>query len=285
MFLHQHPYPPFIKDDTTKLIVGTLPPPRFSVGDLLEKDVDFCYGSYYNSLWLYIDAIHNLGLNYDNSEEAVEERKQFLVDNRIGVCDIVESAEREKVDASDLGMNNVILRDLIGHLHAYPNIDTLVFTGGNSKNGPEYLFRKHLKDYNLKLSLISNEVPRIHEFILPEISRLPLQTDTKLSHRMESNLSYRGEPRLSHRAESRLSLRTDANLVHRVNPGLEHIGESKVSQPTDSNLRIIKTVSLTSASGSANRAIGSMPLYQQLKAKNPNFSTFDFRVMQYREFL
>lgn len=109
MFQHQHPYVPFIKQNTTKLIVGTLPPPRFSRGELLEKDADFCYGSYYNSLWLFIDKINNLNLRYDNSKEAVEQRKQFLIDCKIGVCDIVESCEREKIDASDLGMKNIIL--------------------------------------------------------------------------------------------------------------------------------------------------------------------------------
>ena len=216
MFVHKHPYPPFIQKDTTKLIVGTLPPPRFSTGELLEKDVDFCYGSYYNSLWLYIDKIHNLGLRFDNSQEAIEERKQFLITHKIGVCDIVESAHREKIDASDLGMTNIKLRNIMGYLKQYPSIDTLLFTGGNSKNGPEYFFRQHIKDYNVKLKVVSNEVPRIHVFELEN--------------------------------------------------------------------RIIKTVSLTSASGSANRAIGSMPLYQQLKSKNPEFTTFDFRVMQYREF-
>ena len=221
MFLHQHPYPPFIQEDTTKLIVGTLPPPRFSTGELLEKDVDFCYGSYYNSLWLFIDAIHNLGLRYDNSQEAIDERKQFLIQHKIGVCDIVGSAEREKIDASDLGMKNIQLRDVVGYLKQYPNIDTLLFTGGNSKNGPEYFFRKHLKTYGLKLELISNEVPRIHQF--------------------------------------QLSL--DSN-----------------------NIREVKTVSLTSGSGAANISISRMPLYKQLKAKNPKFNTFDFRVMQYREF-
>jgi hypothetical protein len=40
MFFHQHPYKPFIPKQATKLIVGTLPPPRFSMGNLLEKDVD-----------------------------------------------------------------------------------------------------------------------------------------------------------------------------------------------------------------------------------------------------
>ena len=224
MFKHRHPYQPFINEDTTKLIVGTLPPPRFSTGDLLEKDVDFCYGSYYNSLWLFINKIHGLGLRFDNSEAAIEERKQFLIAHKIGVCDIVDCCEREKIDASDLGMKNIVLRDVVGYLKKFPNIDTLLFTGGNSKNGPEYFFRKHIRYYGLKLELISNEVPRIHEFEMPN----------------------------------------------------DHIeGEGK---------RIVKTVSLTSSSGSANRAIGSMALYKQLKQSDSNFNTFDFRVMQYREF-
>lgn len=164
MFLHKHPYQPFIQKDTTKLIVGTLPPPRFTTGELLEKDVDFCYGSYYNSMWLFIDKIHNLGLRYDNSQEAIEERKQFLKKHRIGVCDIVESAEREKIDASDLGMQNIVLRDVIAYLKQYPNIDTLLFTGGNSKNGPEYFFRKHIKNYNIKY--LSKEPTRFFKYLV-----------------------------------------------------------------------------------------------------------------------
>ena len=228
MFKHKHPYRPFIQKDTRKLIVGTLPPPRFSIGDLLEKDVDFCYGSYYNSLWLFIDKIHDLNLRYDNSKEAIEERKAFLINNKIGVCDIVESAEREKIDASDLGMKNIKLRDVVGYLKQYPNIDTLLFTGGNSKNGPEYFFRRHIKQYNIKLELVSKETPKIHQFVMP---------------------------------------------CH-----------SEQSEESHQEKRIIKTVSLTSGSGAANIAIGSNPFYKQLKAKNPKFNTFDFRVMQYSEF-
>ena len=241
MFKHQHPYAPFIQEDTKKLIVGTLPPPRFSTGDLLEKDVDFCYGSYYNSLWLFIDKIHALNLRYDNSQEAIDERKQFLMEHKIGVCDIVESVERDKMDASDLGMQNIVLRDIIGYLQKYPNIDTLLFTGGNNKNGPEYFFRRHIKEYGLKLNVISNEVPRIHEFELKVVTK-----DNEEPHSSEISQSLR-------------SFRNDK--------------------------RTIKTVSLTSGSGAANISISRLPLYQQLKAKNKDFNTFDFRVMQYREFL
>lgn len=236
MFFHQHPYPPFIKEDTTKLIVGTLPPPRFSVGELLEKDVDFCYGSYFNSLWLFIDKIYDLNLRYDNSEEAVVQRKNFLIAHKIGICDIVESAERQKMDASDMGLTNIHLRNIIGYLQDYPNIDTLLFTGGNSKNGPEYFFRRHLKTYGLKLKVVSDEVPRIHEFELP------------------AKLTTVEEPSIS-------------------------------SPKNPTQLRTIKTVSLTSGSGAANISISRMPLYQHLKAKNPDFNTFDFRVLQYREFI
>lgn len=239
MFFHKHPYAPFIQDDTEKLIVGTLPPPRFSTGNLLEKDVDFCYGSYYNSLWLFLDKIYDLNLRYDNSKEAIDQRKKFLIQHKIGVCDIVDSCEREKIDASDLGMQQIQLRDVIGYLRKFPNVHTLLFTGGNSKNGPEYFFRKHLKEYDLKLEVVSNEIPRIHQFDVSKAKRI----------------CY-----------------TERDLT---------VQTKKYNQLPS---RYIKTVSLTSSSGAANRSIGSNPLYKKLKRENPDFTTFDFRVRQYQEF-
>ena len=227
MFKHTHPYEPFLLHKATKLIVGTLPPPRFTMGELKPQDVDFCYGSCNGQLWPILDSIFELGLKYETTAEAVEQRKRFLIANKIGVCDIVESAEREKIDASDLGMKNVVLRDLVGYLQKYPNIETLLFTGGNSKNGPEYFFRKQLKEYGLKLEVVSSEVPRIHHLELPLSS---------------SSMSVRAQS------------------------------------------RTIKTVSLTAPSGAANRAVGSLPAYKDLKSKTPHFNTLDFRVMQYREF-
>ncbi len=237
MFLHKHPYPPFIPKTATKLIVGTLPPPRFSIGDLKPDDVNFCYGSRDGQLWKILDAIFKLNLIYDNSDNAIKQRKDFLIERGIGICDIVDSCERDKIDATDLGMQNVRLRDLIGYIQKNPNINTLLFTGGNSKNGPEYFFRKHLKTYGLKLEVVSNKVPRIHRFELPVIA----------SEAKQSN-------------------------------------NNEIPKQVRDDKRVVKTVSLTAPSGSANRAVGSMELYKQLKTKNPKFNTLDFRVMQYREF-
>ncbi|MEG9328009.1 uracil-DNA glycosylase family protein [Salinimicrobium catena] len=217
MFHHTHPYSPFIPENATKLIVGTLPPPRFTSRELREGDVDFCYGSRDGLLWQVIDRVFDLDLSFETTEEAVKERKQFLRNKGIGICDTVESCRREKIDASDLGMQEVELRDLISILKRHEKIDTLLFTGGNSKNGPEFFFRRHLKEYGLSLKVVSNQVPRVHQFVLDG--------------------------------------------------------------------RAINTVSLTAPSGSANRAIGNMQLYKDLKKQNPEFNTIDFRVLQYRQFL
>ncbi|GGG53981.1 uracil-DNA glycosylase family protein [Bizionia arctica] len=254
MFKHQHPYKPFIPENATKLIVGTLPPPRFTIGDLKPADVDFCYGSSDGQLWKILDQLFQLNLKYEISEEAIIQRKQFLINRNIGICDIVESAEREKIDASDLGMQNIVLRDLIGYLQKHPKVDTLLFTGGNSKNGPEYFFRRHLKEHNMKLELVSNEVPRIHQF--------------ELCH-SEQNVCH------SERSEESQTSNLNDKILRFLPAGWHGALNDK---------RIIKTVSLTAPSGAANRAVGSMPLYKHLKQKNPEFNTLDFRMMQYREF-
>jgi G:T/U-mismatch repair DNA glycosylase len=139
--------------------------------DLKKGDVNFCYGSRDGQLWPILDRIFKLDLKFETTEEAIRQRMDFLEYKKIGICDIVESAERAKIDASDLGMSNIKLRNLIRYLKELPNVDTLLFTGGNSKNGPEYFFRKHLKTFDLGLNLISDEIPRIHSFVLPHTQR------------------------------------------------------------------------------------------------------------------
>lgn len=218
MFIHSHPYEPYLFQEATKLIVGTLPPPRFTQGILKEGDVNWCYGSRDGQLWPILNRIFNLNLSFETTEKAITERKAFLKERKIGICDIVASARREKIDASDLGMQEIQLRNVLRYLEQFPKVKTLLFTGGNSKNGPEYFFRKQLKDNSLGLDVISNTVPRIHSFTHP---------NTKIN---------------------------------------------------------ITTVSLTAPSGAANRAVGSLDDYKKMKAKNPDFNTLDYRVMQYRAF-
>lgn len=166
-------------------------------------------------LWPVLDEIFHLGLRFENSWAAVEERQNFLLQEKLGICDIVESCRRSKIDASDLGMTEIRLRNILQQLQVYPTIKTLIFTGGNTKNGPEYLFRRQLKVHGLKLYPVSKDVPRVHLFTF-------------------LNREY-------------------------------------------------TTISLTSPSNAANRAIGSSVLYKKRKRENLSYTTFDFRVEQYHK--
>lgn len=215
MFFHFHPYKPFLNKDTKTIIMGTLPPPRFCIEEYKKEDVLFCYGSKDNLLWKVLNKIYNLNLLFDNSQEAIEQRKSFLVKNKIGICDIVESCQREKIDASDIGMKDIKLRDILYYLDKYNKISTIIFTGGLCKNSPEYFLRKILKEQNIMFENISNEIPKTHQFLF--------------------------------------------------------------------NKRIIKTISLSSPSNAANRSIGANKNFKKNKKLNKNYTTFDFRVSQYKD--
>jgi G:T/U-mismatch repair DNA glycosylase len=180
---------------------------------LRDKDVDFCYGSCDGQLWPVFDRLFSLNLQYDNSAEAVAQRLAFLEHHKIGICDIVESCRRERMDASDATMQDICLRDLIGVVRAHQSVEMVVFTGGNSRNGPEYLFRRQLAEHHLALELVDENLPRRHRVQL--------------------------------------------------------FG------------RTINTVSLTSPSNAANRAIGAKAHYKRRRQDNGAYSIFDFRLEQY----
>lgn len=215
MFFHYHPFKPFLHEDTKAIIVGTLPPPRFCTKDYKKEDVLFCYGSKDNLLWKAFEEIFEENFLYDNSDNAVQMRKDFLLKKKIGICDIVESCKREKIDASDLGMQNINLRDILGFIKKYKKINTIIFTGSLSKNSPEYFFRKVLKEKNILLKQIDEQTPKKHQFIYDN--------------------------------------------------------------------RIFQTFSLTSPSNAANRYIGSTKIFKEKKKINPNYTTFDFRLEQYKK--
>ena len=168
MFNHQHPYPPFIPANATKLIVGTIPPPRFSSGNLFKEDVDFCYGSKYGLLWPILNQIFDLNLDFENTQRAIEQRKLFLQKNGIGICDMVHRCQRKVINASDLGMQHIELRNLLNYIKENKSISRILFMGGNSKNGPEFLFRSQLRSSGLNLITESLDRPKIHEFIFDD---------------------------------------------------------------------------------------------------------------------
>lgn len=211
LFFHYHPYEPFLNQNTKKIIVGTLPPPRFCTKEYKEEDVLFCYGSADNLLWRILDKIFALNLHFDNSNEAITQRKTFLEQNQIGVCDIVDSCKREKIDASDIGMREVKLRDMLGYLKKYPNIDTLIFTGGYCKNSPEYFLRKVLKEAKIAYKNIDSNLPKKHQFVFENrvITTISLTSPSNAANRSIGANAYYKEQKAKNKHYSTVDFRQE----------------------------------------------------------------------------
>lgn len=200
MFFHFHPYEPFLNEDTKTIIMGTLPPPRFCLYEYKKEDVLFCYGSKDNLLWKVLDKIYNLKLSYDNSNKAIIQRKEFLIKHHIGICDIVESCNREKIDASDIGMLDVNLRDILTYIKEYRNIETIIFTGGYCKNSPEYFLKQILKNNRIDYIQTKNEIPKesVFEFQNRKIKTISLTSPSNAANRsIGANDKYKESKRVN----------------------------------------------------------------------------------------
>ena len=136
---NKHPYPEYINQSATKLIIGTLPPARFClneqgnlIGPLENDDVKFYYGSKDNYFWPLISSVTNK--SFDGGDVGIQQRKKFLDDNNIGITDIIEQCLRNGTSAKDEDLHITEDRSIIKILNKYPKIDTLIYTSEKVKS-------------------------------------------------------------------------------------------------------------------------------------------------------
>jgi G:T/U-mismatch repair DNA glycosylase len=129
----KHPFPFYISDNATKLIIGTIPPARFCI-DRNEKkstltnpnDVGFYYGSCDNYFWELIGEVFDTKFAF--GEEGVEQRKNFLNRKGIGITDMIEECERINNSSLDSKLEIIQFRKVSPLLKIFPNIKTLIYT-------------------------------------------------------------------------------------------------------------------------------------------------------------
>jgi len=139
-----HPFQPYIPENATKLIIGTTPPPRFAKNELLDKDVNFYYGSSDNLFWNIIGQIALVDFKKENSAQEIEKRKNFLKNNNIGICDIIFKANRKNTDsAADDNLIDIEHLDIVNEILAkHPKINTLLYTSNFVKIQMTQLLKK-----------------------------------------------------------------------------------------------------------------------------------------------
>jgi G:T/U-mismatch repair DNA glycosylase len=134
----KHPFPYYISDKATKLIIGTIPPARFcndrnekKVALTDPKDVDFYYGSSDNYFWELIGEVFDKKFTF--GKEGIDERKNFLNNNGIGITDMIEECERINNSSLDSKLEIIEIRKVSPLLKQFPHIDTLIYTSNYIK--------------------------------------------------------------------------------------------------------------------------------------------------------
>ncbi|WP_148287794.1 hypothetical protein [Rhodopseudomonas sp. B29] len=150
--LEHHPYNSIaIPPETRTLIVGTAPPPRFSLprppheGPKPGCDADFYYGSASNMMWVYLENAEGRkifaepGSPEASVEDTVKLMEELLTRHNLWMRDVLQSYRRKpghEGDSSDSGIDIVgvdtTFMDFAEVLAAGPHIDRVVFTSVNS---------------------------------------------------------------------------------------------------------------------------------------------------------
>ena len=131
--ISKHPFKPFIPENATKLIIGTIPPYRFCVDSekLKEDDVNFYYGSKDNEFWsLVYKSVYGSteGLITKNTAEAIEQRKKTLEELGMGITDVIESCYHLDGNSDDSSLKTIKQKDIRALLRNNERIDTLIYT-------------------------------------------------------------------------------------------------------------------------------------------------------------
>lgn len=119
----KHPYKSLIPLNTkfTKYIIGTFPPISY-FSDTFDN-IKYCNGvklskpniSFYHGnrlmLWKYL--LNNIEFSNLSSDRSIKRNQiiNFLVENRINYCDIIDCCQRLEYNADDANLYNIILND------------------------------------------------------------------------------------------------------------------------------------------------------------------------------
>ncbi|HCC34436.1 MAG TPA: hypothetical protein DEQ02_01890 [Ruminococcaceae bacterium] len=130
-----HPYEPYVPQNAEKLIIGTIPPYRFCIKPLklFARDVNFFYGSRDSAFWELLSAATGKEFDYENTEAAVNQRKDLLRELKIGITDVIKSCIHKDGKSDDKSLEDEEEKKLKKLLSQNSKINTFLYTSGRVK--------------------------------------------------------------------------------------------------------------------------------------------------------
>lgn len=93
-----HPFDPIYDENSRILILGSFPSVR-------SREENFYYGHPQNRFWKLLAKLYDVPI-----PQTIEEKKKFLLQNRIALWDVISSCEIE--NSSDQSIREVVVNDL-----------------------------------------------------------------------------------------------------------------------------------------------------------------------------
>jgi G:T/U-mismatch repair DNA glycosylase len=180
--METHPYKAFVPEGAEKLILGSIPPWRFTVDDnpevnkvkkLQQGDIDFAYGSRNNKLWVILADIFKT-VPLDSSDKI----KLLLRNRKISVSDVVHRCRRDPArSALDQNLKDIEFNNSIRKLLAD---NTLITTVLFTSSFVERIFYKYFsvkteKYKTYKIFILPDDRRRIRTAVLYSPSNMALR--------------------------------------------------------------------------------------------------------------
>ena len=112
-----HTFEPIFDENSKVLILGSFP-------SVKSRENNFYYGHPQNRFWKVLARILNTEL-----PQSIKEKKQFLLDHRIAIWDVIESCSI--IGSSDTSIKDVVVNDFTKILES-SRIDTIYVNGGKA---------------------------------------------------------------------------------------------------------------------------------------------------------
>ncbi len=142
IIIENHPYEPFLNENTKYLIVGTIPPHEFCNKKSSEK-VFWYYCSEKNDFW----NIMGFAFNQLIENSSTKLLKEWSLIHHIGFIDLFHNVIRHNLSSSDSDIIPTAYRDIFEIIERYLNIEAILFTSSYVERLATKLFNKKYNKY------------------------------------------------------------------------------------------------------------------------------------------
>ncbi|MCG3167387.1 MAG: hypothetical protein POELPBGB_03177 [Bacteroidia bacterium] len=150
-----HPFETFIPAAATHLIIGTFP----------THQQNFTFNFYYsgenNNFWKIIEEVFNHKFKHSDGDAAVEERKKFLTNKRVGITDMIIKCYRRNNKSTDENLFPIILQDVFSIIDNHKEITTLVLTSRTEVFGALGLLKTYFLQRNLEFGNLERRSDKV----------------------------------------------------------------------------------------------------------------------------